>query len=51
LDSAPAKSTDAKWFAKLKLGEMCIEGDALHTVDAQKKAISDENLKKVYKII
>jgi hypothetical protein len=28
LDSAPAKSTVEKWFAKLKLGEMCIEGDA-----------------------
>jgi hypothetical protein len=39
LDSAPAKSTVAKKFAKLKLGEMCIEGDA-----------HDENLKKVHKI-
>jgi hypothetical protein len=28
LDSAPAKSTVEKWFAKLKRGEMCIEGDA-----------------------
>jgi hypothetical protein len=28
LDSAPAKSTVEKWFAKLKLDEMCIEGDA-----------------------
>jgi hypothetical protein len=46
LDSAPAKSTVAKWFAKLKLGEMCIEGDA-----RLKEAVSDENLKKVHKII
>jgi hypothetical protein len=28
LDTAPAKSTLAKRFAKLKLGEMCIQGDA-----------------------
>jgi hypothetical protein len=28
LDSAPAKSTVEKWFAKLKRGDMCIEGDA-----------------------
>jgi hypothetical protein len=49
LDSAPAKSTVAKWFAKLKLGEMCIEGDA-HS-GRLKEAISDENLKKVHKII
>jgi hypothetical protein len=49
LDSAPAKSTVAKWFAKLKLGEMCIEGDA-HS-GRLKEAVSDENLKKVHKII
>jgi hypothetical protein len=49
LDSAPAKSTVAKWFAKLKLAEMCIEGDA-HS-DRLKEVISDENLKKVHKII
>jgi hypothetical protein len=42
LDSAPAKSTVAKWFAKLKLGEMCIEGDA-HS-GRLKEAITDENL-------
>jgi hypothetical protein len=40
LDSAPAKSTVEKCFAKLKRGEMCM-----------KEAISDENLKKVHKII
>jgi hypothetical protein len=28
LDSAPAKSTVEKWFHKLKLGKMCIEGYA-----------------------
>jgi hypothetical protein len=44
LDSAPAKSTVAKWFAKLKLGEMCIEGDA-HS-GRLKEAVSDENLEK-----
>jgi hypothetical protein len=25
LDPAPAKSTVAKWFAKFKRGEMCVE--------------------------
>jgi hypothetical protein len=43
------KSTVAKWFAKLKLVETCIEGDA-HS-GRLKEAISDENLKKVHKII
>jgi hypothetical protein len=47
LDSAPAKSINAKWFAKLKLGEMCIEGDA-HS-GRLKEANSDENPKKVHK--
>jgi hypothetical protein len=49
LDSAPAKSTIAKWFAKLKLREMCIEGDA-HS-GGLKEAFSKEDLKKVHKII
>jgi hypothetical protein len=49
LDSAPAKSIVAKWFAKLKLGEMCIEGDA-HS-GRLKEAVSDKDLKKVHKII
>jgi hypothetical protein len=42
LDSAPAKSTVEKWFAKLKLGEISIEGDA-HS-GLPKVAVSDENI-------
>jgi hypothetical protein len=49
LDSAPAKSTVEKWFAKLKRGEMCIESDARS--GRPKEAISDENHKIVHKII
>jgi hypothetical protein len=49
LDSAPAKSTVEKWFAKLKLDEMCIEGDARSR--RPKEAVSDKNIKKVHKII
>jgi hypothetical protein len=45
LDSVPANSTVVKWFAKLKRGEMCIEGDA-HS-GRPKEAVSDENIKKV----
>jgi hypothetical protein len=39
LDSAPGKST----VAKLKRGEMCIEGDARS--GHPKDAVSDENIK------
>jgi hypothetical protein len=49
LDSAPAKSTVDKWCAKFKQGEMCIESDA-HS-GRPKAAVSDENIKKVHKII
>jgi transposase len=49
LDSAPAKSTVEEWFAKLKRGEMCIEGDARS--GRPKKAVSDENFQKVHIII
>jgi hypothetical protein len=49
LDSAPAKITVEKWFAKLKLGEMCIEGDARN--GRLKEAVSGENIKKAHKII
>jgi hypothetical protein len=49
LDSAPATSTVEKWFAKLKRGEMCIEGVA--TSGRPKEAVSVENIKKVHKII
>jgi hypothetical protein len=44
-DSAPAKSTVEKWFAKLKQSEMCIEGDARS--GRPKETVSDENIKKV----
>jgi hypothetical protein len=47
LDSAPAKSTVEKWFAKLKRSEMCIESDARS--GRPKEAVSDENIKKVHK--
>jgi hypothetical protein len=40
LDSVPPKSTVEKWFAKFKRGEC-----------ASKEAVSDENIKKVHKII
>jgi hypothetical protein len=49
LDSVTVKSTVEKWFAKLKLGEMCIKGDARS--GRPKEAVSDENNKKVHKII
>jgi precorrin-6B methylase 1 len=49
LDSAPAISTVEKWFAKLKLGEMCIEGNTRS--GRPKEAVSDENNKKVHTII
>jgi transposase len=44
LDSAPGKSTVEKWFAKLKRGEICIEGDARS--GRPKEAVFDENIKK-----
>jgi hypothetical protein len=49
LDSAPAKSTVEKWFAKLKFGEMCIEGDARS--GRPKEAVSDKKIKKDHNII
>jgi hypothetical protein len=49
LDSAPAKSTVEKWFAKFKRGEMCIQDDARS--GRPKQAVSDKNIKKVHKII
>jgi hypothetical protein len=49
LDSAPAKSTVEKCFAKLKRGEMCTEGDA--RTGRPKEAVFDENIKNVHKII
>jgi sarcosine oxidase delta subunit len=45
LDSAPAKSTVEKWFAKFKRDEMSIEDDARS--GRPKEAVSDENIKKV----
>jgi hypothetical protein len=51
LDSAPAKSTVEKCFAKLKRGEMCIEGDARSGLGRPKEAVSDKSIKKVHKII
>jgi hypothetical protein len=42
-DSAPAKSTVEKWFAKLKRDKMCIEGDARKKV--HKIILNDRKLK------
>lgn len=49
LDSAPGKSTVEKWFAKFKRGEMSIEDDARS--GRPKEAVTDENIKKIHKII
>ena len=48
-DSAPGKSTVEKWFAKFKRGEMSTEDDARS--GRPKEAVTDENIKKVHKII
>ena len=48
-DFAPAKSTVEKWFAKFKRGEMSTEDDARS--GRPKEAVTDENIKKVHKII
>lgn len=48
-DSAPGKSTVEKWFAKFKRGEMSVEDDARG--GRPKEAVTDENIKKVHKII
>ncbi|XP_025160565.1 histone-lysine N-methyltransferase SETMAR-like [Harpegnathos saltator] len=48
-DSAPGKPTVEKWFAKFKRGEMSIEDDARS--GRPKEAVTDENIKKVHKII
>ena len=49
-DFAPAKSTVEKWFAKFKRGEMSTEDDA-HSGRPKEAAVTDENIKKVHKII
>ena len=48
-DSAPGKSTIEKWFEKFKRGEMTTEDDAFS--GRPKEAVTDENYKKVHKII
>lgn len=48
-DSAPGKSTVEKWFAKFKRGEMSTEDDTRS--GRPKEAVTDENIKKVHKII
>ena len=48
-DSAPEKSTVEKWFTKFKRGEMSTEDDARS--GRPKEAVTDENIKKVHKII
>lgn len=48
-DSAPGKSTVEKWFAKFKRGEMSIEDDGRS--GRPKEAVTEENIKKIHKII
>jgi len=48
-NSAPGKSTVEKWFAKFKRGEMSVEDDARS--GRPKEAVTNENIKKVHKII
>lgn len=48
-DSAPGKSTVEKWFAKFKRGEMSTEDETRS--GRPKEAVTDENIKKVHKII
>ncbi|GFU98790.1 transposable element Tcb2 transposase [Trichonephila clavipes] len=48
-DFAPGKSTEEKWFAKFKRGEMSTEDDARS--GHPKQAVTDANIKKVHKII
>ena len=48
-DSRPEKSTVEKWFAKFKRGEMSTDDDARS--GRPKEAVTDENIKKVHKII
>jgi hypothetical protein len=48
-DSASAKSTVDKWFAKFKRGEMYVEGDVRS--GRPKEAVFDENIKKAHKTI
>jgi hypothetical protein len=47
--AAPVKSTVEMWFAKCKRGEINIEDDPRS--GRPKEAVTDENIKKVYKII
>jgi transposase len=47
--SAPGKPTVEKWFAKFKRSEMSIEDDSRS--GRPKEAVTDENIKKVHKII
>lgn len=48
-DSAPGKSTIEKWFGKFKRGEMSIEDDPRS--GRPKEAVTDENIKKIHKMI
>ncbi|GFW90129.1 putative DD34D transposase [Trichonephila clavipes] len=48
-DFAQGKSTVEKWFGKFKRGEMSTEDDARR--GHPKEAVTDENIKKVHKII
>ena len=50
-DFAPAKSTVEKWFAKFKRGEMSTEDDDARSGRPKEAAVTDENIKKVHKII
>lgn len=48
-DSAPGKSTVEKWFAKFQTGHMSTEDD--ERSGRPKEAVTNENIKKIHKII
>lgn len=48
-DSAPAEATIRKWFAKFRTGHMSTEDD--ERSGRPKEAVTDENIKKIHKMI
>nr|XP_012563462.1 unnamed protein product [Hydra vulgaris] len=48
-DSAPGEATIRKWFAKFRTGHMSTEDD--ERSGRPKEAVTDENVKKIHKIV
>ena len=48
-DSAPGKSTIIDWYAKFKRGEMCTKDGERSKLP--KEVVTDENIKKIHKMI